>query len=61
MTRCPSCEKGELKKGKMREIMFGVDLESFQRSYALYVKNHLLKQKQQNSLKKLQKIKEFGV
>ena len=26
---CPICEKGELRKGKIREVMFGVDLGEF--------------------------------
>lgn len=27
--KCPVCEKAELKKGKIREIMFGTDLGEF--------------------------------
>ena len=27
--KCPVCEKSELKKGKIREVMFGVDLGEF--------------------------------
>jgi len=27
--KCPICEKGKLKKGKIREVMFGVDLGEF--------------------------------
>jgi hypothetical protein len=27
--KCPVCEKGDLKKGKIREFMFGVDLGEF--------------------------------
>ena len=27
--RCPACEKGKLKKGKIKEIMFGVYLGEF--------------------------------
>lgn len=30
MTKCPLCEKGELKKGKIKETMFGVFLGEFQ-------------------------------
>ena len=29
MTKCPICNKGELKKGRIKEIMFGVDLGEF--------------------------------
>jgi len=29
MTKCPACEKGELKKGKIKESMFGVFLGEF--------------------------------
>ena len=30
MAKCPSCGKGSLKKGKIRERMFGVDLGEFE-------------------------------
>lgn len=29
MIRCPACEKGELKKGKVKEYMFGMFLGEF--------------------------------
>jgi YgiT-type zinc finger domain-containing protein len=29
MTKCPICEKGELKKGRIKETMFGVFLGEF--------------------------------
>jgi len=29
MVRCPSCGKGELHRGKIREQMFGVDLGEY--------------------------------
>ncbi len=29
MTKCPLCEKGELKKGKIKETMFGIFLGEF--------------------------------
>ena len=29
MTRCPMCDKGDLKKGKYEEIMFGISLGQY--------------------------------
>ncbi|MBW2969061.1 AbrB/MazE/SpoVT family DNA-binding domain-containing protein [Candidatus Woesearchaeota archaeon] len=57
--KCPLCEKGELKKGKIQEKMFGVDLGKFPAQICTKCKESFTDEKTTKAIEK--KAKEKGI
>ena len=59
MVKCPSCEKGTLRRGKVKESMFGIDLGTYDGEICSKCNETFLDSKAMQKIEK--KAKEKGV